>query len=253
MPLNFPRYRERLAINRRARPLALPDPINLSKAFCPYPVLADRLFKELFRSRRTAEAARKRVETPLKLHLGCGRKIMPGWVNIDIQRHQGVDVVADFDACAGTPLPFPDDSVIEFQSNHLIEHLAQPLPFMQELHRVAQADAKAVFRCPYGSSNDAFEDPTHKRVYFPGSFAYFGQPAYAHADYGYRGDWEVVIATLILEGARFDGKTHAEVWNEVKSLNNVVIELVVELRAVKPIRPQSLDLLRAVPVDFSFV
>jgi hypothetical protein len=241
--------------DRWIRLLKVSDKIDVQKSRHPrvHAVLLNRIFSELFKIKRPAGELHNRDLEPLKLHLGCGRKILPDWVNIDIKHHEGVDVIADLDACANTPLPFPDDSVIEIQANHLIEHIAQALPFMQELHRVARAGAKAVFRCPYGSSNDAFEDPTHKRVYFPGSFAYFGQPAYAHADYGYRGDWDVVTATLILDGARFNGKTQEEVWNEVKFLNNVVIELVVELRAVKPIRPQSLELLRPVPVDFSFI
>lgn len=212
-------------------------------------MLANRILSELFRPRRVASFTGK----ALKLHLGCGRNILPGWVNVDLTPQPGVDLTADFDACAKTPLPFADDSVAEFLANHLIEHLAQPLPFMQELHRIATPDARAVFRCPYGSSNDAFEDPTHKRNYFPGSFAYFGQPTYAKADYGYRGDWDIVTATLVLEGARFAGKTQEEIWFEVNAYNNVVKELVMELRAVKPIRAQNAELLRPVPVGFAFV
>ncbi len=212
-------------------------------------MLVDRIFRELFRRKPAAEHT---AAGPLKLHLGCGRNILPGWVNVDMTPQPGVDLTADFDACAQAPLPFADNSVTEFLANHLIEHLANPLPFMQELHRIARSGARFVLRCPYGSSNDAFEDPTHKRIYFPGSFAYFAQPTYAKADYGYRGDWDIVSATLLLDGARFAGKTQDEIWFEVNAYNNVVRELVVELRAVKPIRPQSADLLRPVPVGFAF-
>jgi SAM-dependent methyltransferase len=216
-------------------------------------VIAGRMFRELFRSKPAAKALGDRVEGPLKLHLGCGRTILPGWVNVDIQRNDGVDVVADFDRCSTTPLPFPDDSVIEIQAFHLIEHLSNPLPFMQELHRVARAGAKAVFRCPYGSSNDAFEDPTHVRQYFPGSFAYFGQPAYQNADYGYRGDWQIVLVVLALPRDRFQGRPYDEIWNDVMSLNNVVREMHVELQAIKPIRPQRFELMKTFPTQFSFV
>lgn len=216
-------------------------------------MIVERLFKEWFGSKRSVTAARAPLEGPLKLHLGCGRNILPGWVNIDIQKNDGVDVVADFDGCAHTPLPFGDDSAIEIQAYHLIEHLSHPLPFMQELHRVAKSGARAVFQCPYGSSNDAFEDPTHKRAYFPGSFAYFGQPIYQNADYGYRGDWEVMRIALALERARFEGKPRDEIWKDVMSLNNVVKEMHVELRAIKPIRPQSFDLVKTMEVEFSYV
>lgn len=189
----------------------------------------------------------------MRLHLGCGRTILPGWVNMDIQPLDGVDAVADFDDCEHTPLPLPDNCVAEFMANHLIEHLAHPLPFMQELHRVALPGAKAVFRCPFGTSSDAFEDPTHKRAYFPASFMYFGQPTYFAADYGYRGDWEMVMATLTLERARFEGRSEPEIWEAVRTLNNMVLQLCVELKAVKPIRPPNRELMRPVPAQLAFV
>lgn len=34
---------------------------------------------------------------------------------------------------------------------------------MNELHRIANQIAKAVFKVPYGSSDSAFEDPMHVR------------------------------------------------------------------------------------------
>src|SRR6266849_4569920 len=98
-----------------------------------------------------------------RLHLGCGRKILPDWINVDVIPGEGVDVVADLDACAKTPLPFETDSIDEFLGSHLLEHITHALPLMQELHRVAKPGAQAVFNLPYGSSDDAFEDPTHVR------------------------------------------------------------------------------------------
>jgi hypothetical protein len=47
---------------------------------------------------------------------------------------------------------------------------------MEELHRIAKPNAKVVFKVPYGSSDRAFEDPTHVRQYFLHSFDYFCQP-----------------------------------------------------------------------------
>src|SRR6478735_424319 len=113
-----------------------------------------------------------------KLHLGCGKTILKEWINLDIMKGQGVDIVADLEKCSETPLPFEDNSIDEFFASHLIEHIHHTLPMMQELHRIAKNDAKAVFRLPYGSSDDAYEDPTHVRQYFLNSFGYFSQPYY---------------------------------------------------------------------------
>jgi SAM-dependent methyltransferase len=100
------------------------------------------------------------IETA-RLHLGCGRTILPGWINLDTVSMPGVDVVADLDACAASPLPFSDASIDQILGSHLLEHIARPLPLMQELHRIARPGCKATFMTPYGSSDDAFEDPTH--------------------------------------------------------------------------------------------
>ena len=177
-----------------------------------------------------------------RLHLGCGRNILPGWVNLDIQPGPGVDVVADLDQCDEIPLPFGSDSFEAFLGSHLFEHLRNPLPLMQELHRIGKPGAKAVFHVPYGSSDDAFEDPTHVRQCFLGMFGYFGQPNYWRADYGYRGDWKAEQIRLLVSKKRFQGKSAEAVLDDVMHLRNVVQEMVVELVAVKPVRAAKREL-----------
>jgi SAM-dependent methyltransferase len=176
-----------------------------------------------------------------KLNLGCGRDIREGWVNLDCVQLPGVDVVADLDDCANTPLPFEDDTFDAIVASHLIEHIRNTLPLMQELHRIAKPGAGAVFQLPYGSSDDAFEDPTHVRPYFLGSFMPFSQPYYWRADYGYRGDWNVDAIHVLVAPAMKD-KQAAEIMDYVQTGRNVVRELSVELRAVKPIREPRAEL-----------
>ena len=181
----------------------------------------------------------------LKLNLGCGRTILDGWINVDAVALPGVDVVADLDRCRTAPLPFDDASAGEFLLSHVLEHLSDPLPLMQELHRIAAPGALATIRCPYGSSDDADEDPTHVRRLFAGSFGYFAQPWYWRADYGYRGDWETRRIVLFVRRADHDGLALDAILRRVRERRNVVVEMVAELEAVKPARAPDRSLQRA--------
>jgi len=181
----------------------------------------------------------------LRLNLGCGRDVRDGWVNIDSVPLPGVDHVVNFD---GKPvLPLPDDSVARSEGSHVIEHLANPLPFMEELWRVTEPGGTAEFRCPYGATDDADEDPTHVRRMFPGSWGYFSQPFYWRADYGFRGDWQPVRVTLTVF-PEFAGFSDAELRAMIRFQRNVVGEMAAVLRCVKPAREPRRELQEACEV-----
>lgn len=59
------------------------------------------------------------AEAPaLRLHIGCGPKVLPGWVNMDrTARAEGV--ITDIDL---TALPFDDGTVDEILAEHVFEH-----------------------------------------------------------------------------------------------------------------------------------
>jgi len=186
-----------------------------------------------------------------RLHLGCGNTLLEGWINLDLVAGPGVDLVYNLDNCANEPLPLEENSVDEFLASHLIEHLHNPLPFMEELYRVAKPGARAIFRLPHGASDDAFEDPTHARQYFLNSFEYFSQPTYWRADYGYRGDWQTEKVILIV-GQEHQGKSHEQILHEVQTCRNVVKEMIVFTHAVKPAREQRKELRQPLQIEFKF-
>ncbi|MDP9579576.1 UNVERIFIED_ORG: hypothetical protein J2X74_005449 [Bacillus sp. 1751] len=115
---------------------------------------------------------------------------------------QEVEIVANLGKCPETLLLFEDKSISEFYASHLSEHIHDTLPMMQELHKIAKNEAKAVFRLPYGSTDDALEDPTHVSSYFLNSFGYFSQLYYWRADYGYRSDWKRKKISLLVKCIR---------------------------------------------------
>jgi SAM-dependent methyltransferase len=198
----------------------------------------------------------KSVEPPMpdasttrRLNVGCGRNIIPGWINLDAAALPGVDIVADLETCRDRPLPIESDSVDEFLLSHVLEHIRDSLALMQDLHRIAKAGATAVVRSPYGSSDDAWEDQTHIRAYFIQSFGYFSQPYYWRADYGYRGDWQPRQITLFVDANLCGGLELPAINELLHSRRNVVREMVAELVAIKPAREPRRDLQELPRID----
>jgi predicted SAM-dependent methyltransferase len=56
--------------------------------------------------------------TPVHLHLGCGSKYLPGFLNIDANPFAKIDLWLD----ARNGLPFPSNSADSIYSTHIFEH-----------------------------------------------------------------------------------------------------------------------------------
>lgn len=193
------------------------------------------------------------------LNLGCGRDTQgpyANWTNLDSVRHPGVDVRADLEDCRSIDgkLPFMEGQFTHIRASHVLEHIVNILPLMQECWRISAHGAEFLIRVPYGSSDSADEDPTHVRRFFRGSFGYFSQAAYGGASYGYLGDWATEKLALRLK----PGFTYANWHSNLDALlelidrgRNIVDEMIVQLRCVKPIRIAGTFVEKA-PIDFIF-
>lgn len=170
------------------------------------------------------------------LNLGCGKVVDSKWLNVDKIPGEGVDHIVDLEQ---DRMPFADNRFTHVYCSHTLEHLHNPLHLMQELHRVCLPDALLYIRVPYGSSDVAFEDPTHYRQYFLQSFGYFFQASYGGADYNYRGDWATKGRMLVLKEhisqALWRDKPD-ELLQLIMSARNIVDEMHTTLSCVKPIR-----------------
>lgn len=69
----------------------------------------------------------------MKLHVGCGRRYIPGWTHVDLVRYDHVDIVASLGA-----LPLADGCVSILYSSHALEHAtrAETHGILAEWHRV---------------------------------------------------------------------------------------------------------------------
>lgn len=85
----------------------------------------------------------------VKLHLGCGRNTLAGWLNADLhgwrlndgdgwQVNRAKERVLSINV-GTTPLPLPDGSCALVYTSHMLEHLIHPAQtslVMEEVHRV---------------------------------------------------------------------------------------------------------------------
>lgn len=97
--------------------------------------LVFRIFETLSWLRHRKAILAQAAQGELKLHLGSGRELLPGWVNADGRLGRGI---------LSMYFPrglrrFPDRSARLIYSSHFLEHLEYPdtvLAFLRECHRV---------------------------------------------------------------------------------------------------------------------
>ena len=102
-----------------------------------------------------------------KLNIGCGRDIKKGYVNLDVTKIEGVDIVHNLNKF---PYPFKDNTFGEIYASHVIEHIEDFKKIMNELHRILRTGGKLIVRVPHFSCSAAFY-PHHKIFFKHNSFA----------------------------------------------------------------------------------
>lgn len=190
--------------------------------------------------------------TLIKLNVGCGGRVLPGYINLDKFPHPHVHIQYDLEGgdkmkwrpfvLEGIPETswgheVPDNYFDRMLMSHTFEHIHNVLPMMEELWRVAKPGCKLAIITPYGSSDNAWEDPTHVRAVFMDSMMYFSQVWYEKNDYGYRADWHFARRIFKLNKDFFsEDASEQQIGYVLQHMRNVVAEFHCELVAVKPIR-----------------
>jgi len=65
-----------------------------------------------------------------KLNLGCGKDIRKGYINLDLKKLPGVDIVHNINK----KFPFKTNSFDEIYASHILEHVDDLIFTMEELH-----------------------------------------------------------------------------------------------------------------------
>ena len=118
------------------------------------------------------------IMSKIVLNLGCGKTRLPNSIGVDsVKIEDYVDVVHDLNTL---PYPFKDNYADEVHLYHVLEHLANPLKKLEEIHRILKIGGKAYIRVPHFSSMGAFTDLTHIRPFGIMSFNCLQKDDYHH-------------------------------------------------------------------------
>ena len=98
----------------------------------------------------------------MRLNFGCGKDIKRGWVNVDIQKGEGIDKSFDFNKF---PYPFKDNTFDYILVDNVLEHLDDPRKVVEELWRISKPDAIIEVKVPYYHSAGAYNDIGHKHFF----------------------------------------------------------------------------------------
>lgn len=123
------------------------------------------------------------------LNLGCGQDVREStdeweWTNLDIADIPGVDVVWDLDRY---PWPFGDRELDAILADDVWEHVADPIAFMAEVHRILKPGGQVKVRTCQ-PNRDGFRDPTHRRWATAETLDYWVVGTYWHTKYGHYAD-----------------------------------------------------------------
>ena len=117
----------------------------------------------------------------MKINIGCGRKKMPDYINIDNRQEHKPDLLVNVD----DGLPFADSSVDEIYTSHFIEHVNDLVETMREFHRVLKPDGFVTIIYPCYPDARVFSSPYHKYFLTDSTFHWFvdGHDPHEHPDF----------------------------------------------------------------------
>lgn len=177
------------------------------------------------------------------LNVGSGVDYKPStdtedWINVDMNPKTEPDVV-----CRAEELSekFEPDTFDEVHLIHVWEHCDDLIKVMEQIWAVMKHGGRLIVICPYYTAENAFADPTHKHVITRITYGFLSYHVYmANAKKGTHMsqlfpecdfDIEKMAGIPTANTAKFKDEEFA-----ARHYVNVIEELQVELRCVKPIR-----------------
>jgi O-antigen biosynthesis protein len=110
----------------------------------------------------------------LALDLGAAHNHPPAYLGVDQYPGEGVDIIATLP----DRLPLEDSSVGVIRAVDFLEHVADKVAVINELHRVLAPGGLLLSLTPSTDGRGAFQDPTHVAFYNENSFWYYTDARY---------------------------------------------------------------------------
>jgi SAM-dependent methyltransferase len=154
-------------------------------------------------------------DVKLKVDLGSGLQAseVPDYIHVDKRPGEDIDYVWDLECGLPTAYPpgssgsdyappprepvFPPNSVDEFQAHHVLEHIHNLIPLMDEMWTALKPDGRLHICVPNAEhTRAAWSDPTHVRAFTKATFDYFTPETLAAFPYT-RKPWKIVKGPII--------------------------------------------------------
>jgi hypothetical protein len=188
----------------------------------------------------------------MRFNMGCGRKRLAGYRNVDAWAGCEPDEVWDLER---TPWPWAEDCAEEVLFNHSLEHMGGDpgvfLAIVSELYRICRPDAVVKIAVPHPRHDNFISDPTHVRPITADTLKLFDRRLNEQWDAlggsnsllarRLEVDFEV-LSTEVVIAEPFYGRlsrgelSQAEVMEMLQHQLNIARELRFELRVCKPAR-----------------
>ncbi len=169
------------------------------------------------------------------LNVGCAGNKIEGCDNLDLEPRVEPDIVARL----GQPLPIADNTYDTIIASHVLEHVYPDdlWATFREFHRVLKPGGFLVAITPYGSSDDAWDNPHHKQLFTENTYLYVSSRLYEVEHAGHKAfegetyaDWTIAEQRLIPYPEFLNDP---ELTFKARHFRNVIQELQVILQAHK--------------------
>ncbi len=153
------------------------------------------------------------------LNIGCGKDTY-GTDFIDLYPQRPEVVKCDMEL---GKLPYENDVFDEIIASHVLEHVRNLFPLMEELHRVLKRGGLLKVWVPHASDMGAFGHPDHKRFFTVNTFRHFMENEYDN-QYS-KARFELIKVRLnFIAGPSKSPKFFNKIFNPILNLNHTVYE-----------------------------